>query len=97
MKQPLLTIVAFLFFSNHLTSMQAQSLSGENILYFNIGGYKMDISRSTIEQFGGDYLKAFISGKFGINRDRDGRAFIDRPEGEGKVISSLHSNSESSI
>jgi hypothetical protein len=66
--------------------MEDQALTKNDILHFNIGGYKTDIMRSTIEQFGGSYLTTLISDKFGVIRDHKGRIFIDRPKEEGKLI-----------
>jgi hypothetical protein len=87
MKQPFFCFAMILVLCSHLDSMEStQNNEDDKILYFNIGGYKMDISRSTIEQFGGTYLNALISGKYAITKDREGRIFIDRPQEEGEII-----------
>lgn len=57
----------------------------DEIIYFNIGGYKMDIKRHTIYQFGGTYLNQLINNILTI-KDREGRIFIDRPKEEGKIV-----------
>jgi hypothetical protein len=88
MKQPFFCFAMILVLCSHLDSMEStQNNEDDKILYFNIGGYKMDISRPTIEQFGGTYLNALICGTYAITKDRKGRIFIDRPQEEGEIIS----------
>jgi hypothetical protein len=88
MKQPFFYFAMISILCSHLCSMEPiQNHDDDEILYLNIGGYKTDISRSTIEQFGGTYLNALISGKYAITKDREGRIFIDRPQEEGEIIS----------
>lgn len=86
MARPFLSFGALVFFCGHLASMEPETPQIGDQLYFNIGGYKMDVSRQTVEQFGGPYLNALISGQYGITYDRKVRIFIDRPKEEGKLI-----------
>lgn len=63
-----------------------EALLEDEIIYLNIGGLKIDITRSTIEIAGGDFLNALLSGKFVAAKDTKGRIFIDLDQEEGKLI-----------
>jgi hypothetical protein len=84
--KPLLSLLVALFFCSRSQGMEdLPTQKKDEILHFNIGAYKMDLTRSTIELSGGSFLQALISGKFAITTDK-GRIFIDRPKEEGKLI-----------
>jgi hypothetical protein len=47
------------------------------IVKFNMGGYKADTTLQSIYNSGSEYLNALFSGKFAQTKDSDGRIFID--------------------
>jgi hypothetical protein len=81
-----LLLVLLLFFGSRSYGMQNSSLPKDELLHFNTAGFDWDARRSTIEQFGGDYLNALVSGKYEIARDDRQRIYIDRPPREAEYI-----------
>ena len=66
--------------------LEAMEQNGDELIRLNIGGYKFDTTRSTIQLNGGEYLNTLISGKFAVTSDRRQRIFIDRSIEEAKLV-----------
>jgi hypothetical protein len=86
MPRYLFLLIVLIGICSQLQGMEEYRPQPNDILRFNIGGCKWDVTRQTIEQFGGDYLNALLNGEFDITRDIKGRIFIDRPQKEAEYI-----------
>jgi hypothetical protein len=71
---------------SQLQGMEAYRPQPNDILRFNIGGYKMDTTYQTVKDFGGHFFNQLISDDLIVTRDIEGRIFIDRPQKEAEYI-----------
>jgi hypothetical protein len=58
----------------------------QEIIKLNIGGYRFETTRGTIEDFGGDFLNRLVEKNCNKDRDEGGYLFVDRPKQEAKLI-----------
>eukprot|EP00918_Siedleckia_nematoides_P063222 GHVU01137707.1.p1 GENE.GHVU01137707.1~~GHVU01137707.1.p1 ORF type:complete len:358 (+),score=66.64 GHVU01137707.1:787-1860(+) len=54
------------------------NIATETMVDLNVGGVIFETSRLTLVQQAGSYLEAVLSGRHQVNRDKQGRIFIDR-------------------
>lgn len=80
MRQDFSLLILLIFFSSKLFGLDVQ------IVRFNIGGYKTEFSRKTIEDFGGPVFNCLIDGNFGVALDGNGYIFIDQSKRVGRLV-----------
>jgi hypothetical protein len=79
-----LSIVFFFSFFAH--GMELLPEQENEIVKFNMGGYKCDISLNIIRASESEFFKALVDGKFTPKVDDEGRVFLDCPKSIAKTM-----------
>lgn len=67
-----------LAFEAERQQVQDANLAAATVVDLNVGGVVFESSRKTLCQQKGSFLEAILSGRHAVNRDRQGRIFLDR-------------------
>ena len=76
-------VLAFSFIIGH--SVVAME-NFEKWITLKVSGYEITTTKQTIEESGIEYLINLLKGTFAIDKDKDGRILIDRPQEEGVIL-----------